>query len=66
MNEWFAQFMRNNPLVPQPPPPLTPPVVLARPQKVYQTNVHHPLTDKIHKCGVEEFLGLCNDDLAKA
>lgn len=66
MNEWFTQFMQNNLMAPRPLPPPFPSNVLIRPQNVNQVLPHRPPTDKIWKCGVEEFLGLYNDDPTKA
>ncbi|KAA3484148.1 Gag-Pol polyprotein [Gossypium australe] len=66
MSEWFTQFVRNNPAVPQPPPPSNPPQTSVVPPEMGINLLHKPPIDKIRKYGAEEFRATSDDDAEKA
>ncbi|KAA3470861.1 Leucine-rich repeat-containing 33 [Gossypium australe] len=59
MSEWFLEFVRMDPAVPQPPPPQVPIV----PQVVDPIRLNKPLVDKICKYGAEEFRATADGDV---
>ncbi|KAA3487908.1 Histidine ammonia-lyase [Gossypium australe] len=66
MSEWFTQFVKNNPTVSQPPPPVNPPQTSGIPPTTNQNPWNKPPIDKIRKYGVEEFRATNDDDVEKA
>ncbi|KAA3477701.1 Leucine-rich repeat-containing 33 [Gossypium australe] len=66
MSEWFTQFVRNNPTVSQPPPPVNPPRTSDIPSTAILNLWNKPPVDKIHKYGAEEFRATNDDDAEKA
>ncbi|KAA3465847.1 Gag-Pol polyprotein [Gossypium australe] len=66
MSEWFTQFMRNNPAVSQPPPPLNLPQTSAMPPTTNMNLLNKPSVDKICKYGAEEFRATSDDDAERA
>ncbi|KAA3473698.1 Gag-Pol polyprotein [Gossypium australe] len=66
MSEWFTQFVRNNPTVSQPPPPVNPFKTSDIPPTANLNLWNKPPVDKIHKYGAEEFRATNDDDAEKA
>ena len=54
MNDWFTQYIRTNPEIQQPPPPVNPPQVPVMPL-VNSVQLSRPPVDKIRKYGAKEF-----------
>ncbi|KAA3473717.1 DNA/RNA polymerases superfamily protein [Gossypium australe] len=66
MNEWFAQFIQNNPNIPQPPPPNNPTPDPLAPPMIDPMRSGRPPVDKIRKYGAEEFKANDDDDAERA
>ncbi|KAA3487643.1 Gag-Pol polyprotein [Gossypium australe] len=66
MSEWFTQFVRNNPTVSQPPPPISPPQTSVVPLVMYLNLLNKLPVDKICKYGAEEFRATSGDDVEKS
>ncbi|XP_016715525.1 uncharacterized protein [Gossypium hirsutum] len=65
MNEWLTQYLRTNPVVQRPPPPIPQPVPEV-PQGAEPVKIGKPSIDKIRKHGVEEFRATVDDDPLRA
>ncbi|KAA3487888.1 Chaperone surA [Gossypium australe] len=66
MSERFTQFVRNNPTVSQPLPPVNPPRTTVVPPVMHPNLLNKPPIDKIRKYGAEEFRATKDDDAEKA
>ena len=66
MNEWFTQYVRANPAVPQPLPPPNPPQTTVVPPVMNLNLLNKPPVDKIRKYGAEKFRATNDDDAEKA
>ena len=66
MNEWFSQFIQNNPAVHQPPPPNNPTPIPSAPPMIDPVRSSRPPVDKIRKFGAEEFKANDDDDAERA
>ncbi|KHG05592.1 Protein MCM10 [Gossypium arboreum] len=62
MNEWFTQYIRMNPTIQQPSPPLNPQLVPVAPKRVKLLRLNKPPVDKIRKHGAEEFRANVDDN----
>ncbi|KAA3455852.1 Transposon Ty3-G Gag-Pol polyprotein [Gossypium australe] len=66
MSEWFTQFVKNNPTVSQPLPPVISFQTTVVPPVMYPNLLNKPLVDKIRKYRAEEFRATSDDDVEKA
>ena len=66
MNDRFTQYIRTNPAIQQPPPPINPFSMPAVPQINDLLRSNKPLVDKIRKHGAEEFKATDDDDVERA
>ena len=65
MNDWLTQYIRTNPTVQQPPPPVNSPQAPVM-QSVNPVKISKPPVDKIRKYGAKEFRTTMNGDAKKA
>ena len=61
MNDWFTQYIKTNPTIQQPPPPVNFSQTPDMP-RVNLVQLSRPPVDKIRKYGAEEFRATTNDD----